>query len=74
MRFSSVLAVVAALIVSISAMPSVVDASISAREVDTEQAKFCPMFCVIKSDCKGCGSCVNRLFLHRLVWPQRADS
>ncbi|KAG1719748.1 hypothetical protein EDB19DRAFT_1781450 [Suillus lakei] len=54
MRFSSILAVVAALTVSISAMPSVGDALISARDIK----KSCPTFCVKSSSCgKGCGSC-----------------
>ncbi|KAG1747632.1 hypothetical protein EDB19DRAFT_1685854 [Suillus lakei] len=57
MHFSSVLAIVAALTVSISAMPSFTEASISAREADTE--KSCPTFCLKNSNCNGCGSCVS---------------
>ncbi|KAG2148369.1 hypothetical protein BD769DRAFT_563958 [Suillus cothurnatus] len=48
MRFSSVLAVVAAFTVSISAMPSTL---ISASEANTEN---CPVFCLKDSDCFGC--------------------
>jgi len=52
MRVSNVLAVIAALTVSISAMPSV---------ASTEDA--CPLFCTKNSDCFGCDqeSCVSSL-------------
>ncbi|KAG2750256.1 hypothetical protein P692DRAFT_20729769 [Suillus brevipes Sb2] len=49
MRFSNVLAVIAALTVSISAMPSVANIS---SEVNTEDA--CPVFCSKNSGCFGC--------------------
>ncbi|KAG1741335.1 hypothetical protein EDB19DRAFT_1705517 [Suillus lakei] len=50
MHFSSVLAVVAVLVVSVSAVP-----------LGTEQAVTCyaKMFCIRKSDCTGCGTCVS---------------
>ncbi|KAG1737702.1 hypothetical protein EDB19DRAFT_1717389 [Suillus lakei] len=62
MHFSSVLAVVAALTVSVSAMPFVSGALIFAREVDTE-AQICPspIFCRKTSDCGSCGTCVSNL-------------
>lgn len=60
MRFSNVLAVIAALTVSISAMPSVADIS---SEANTEDD--CPVFCSKNSDCFG--DVIVPHFLHRLV-------
>ncbi|KAG2345494.1 hypothetical protein BDR05DRAFT_109939 [Suillus weaverae] len=57
MRFPFVLAVVAALTVSISAMPAVADTSISASETNTQEG--CPGFCTKSSQC--CGDCVSSL-------------
>jgi hypothetical protein len=53
MRFSNVLAVIAALTVTISAMSLEADASVSAR--DTQ----CPKFCKHSYQC--CGFCVSNL-------------
>ncbi|KAG1761559.1 hypothetical protein EDD22DRAFT_895578, partial [Suillus occidentalis] len=54
MRLANVLAVVAAIITSISAMPA---------DADTQA---CPLFCVRDSNCKHCpdGNCVSRSSLH----------
>lgn len=72
MRFSFVLAAVAALTVPISAMPSVTDRSISTSE-GTEN---CPVFCLKDIDCFGCttASCVSssRPGFHHLT--HRRDS
>ncbi|KAG1765513.1 hypothetical protein EV702DRAFT_68389 [Suillus placidus] len=64
MRLSFVLAVVAALTVSISAMPSVADTSISASGANTEDDG--PVFCLKNSDCFGCteANLMSSLNLH----------
>lgn len=54
MRFSIVLTVVAALTVSISAMPLVADTPVSAGETGK-----CAIFCTKNSEC--CGNCVSSL-------------